>query len=78
MVATTFLTILLLSSIKWCVRLTGYEFFRKSHLVVGMQKRGACRGHYSALYCWMAASLAVWFVDRGVRLVGTAPCRLVQ
>jgi NAD(P)H-flavin reductase/DMSO/TMAO reductase YedYZ heme-binding membrane subunit len=71
-VAMILVTFLLVSSTQWCIRLTGYEFWRKSHYFVAMIYIGACWGHWNALYCWMAASLTVWFVDRGARLVRTA------
>lgn len=71
-VAMILVTFLLVSSTQWCIRLTGYEFWRKSHYIVAMIYIGACWGHWNALYCWMAASLTVWFVDRGIRLVRTA------
>ncbi|KAF7590025.1 hypothetical protein BBP40_003413 [Aspergillus hancockii] len=70
-VAMIFLSFLVTFSTKWGIRLTGYEFFRKSHYVVAMLYIGACWGHWAQLACWMAASLAVWFFDRGVRLVRT-------
>jgi ferric-chelate reductase len=71
-VAMIFLSFLVFCSAKWCIRLTGYEFFRKSHYVVAMLYVGACWGHWAMLSCWMIASLTVWFLDRGVRLLRTA------
>lgn len=70
-VAMIFLTFLVVFSTKWAIRWTGYEFFRKSHYVVAMLYVGACWGHWSKLACWMIASLAVWLLDRGVRLLRT-------
>ncbi|RLL99200.1 hypothetical protein CFD26_103525 [Aspergillus turcosus] len=71
-VAMIFLSFLVFCSAKWCIRLTGYEFFRKSHYVVAMLYVGACWGHWAMLSCWMIASLTVWLLDRGVRLLRTA------
>jgi NAD(P)H-flavin reductase/DMSO/TMAO reductase YedYZ heme-binding membrane subunit len=70
-VAMILVTFLLVSSTQWCIRLTGHDFWGKSHYVVAMIYIGACWGHWNALYCWMAASLTVWFVDRGARLIRT-------
>ncbi|RHZ57288.1 ferric reductase family protein [Aspergillus thermomutatus] len=71
-VALIFLSFLVFCSAKWCIRVTGYEFFRKSHYIVAMLFVGACWGHWAMLSCWMTASLAVWLLDRGVRLLRTA------
>ena len=71
-IAMIFLSFLFVFSTRWAIRLTGYEFFRKAHYVVAMLYIGACWGHWSRLSCWMIASLVVWFLDRGVRLVRTA------
>lgn len=68
-VAMVLLSIMVGLSTKWAIRRTGYEFFRKSHYVLAMVYIGACWGHWHQLYCWMLASLIVWFLDRGVRLV---------
>ncbi|KAL2848197.1 ferric reductase like transmembrane component-domain-containing protein [Aspergillus pseudodeflectus] len=70
-VAMILLSIMVTFSTQWGIRLTGYEFFRKSHYVLAMVYIGACWGHWVQLYCWMIASLLVWFFDRGVRLVRT-------
>ncbi|KAF9885342.1 hypothetical protein FE257_012959 [Aspergillus nanangensis] len=70
-VAMIFLTFLVVFSTKWAIRWTGYEFFRKSHYIIAMLYVGACWGHWSKLACWMIASLAVWLLDRGVRLLRT-------
>ncbi|GIK05974.1 hypothetical protein Aspvir_010091 [Aspergillus viridinutans] len=70
-VAMIFLSFLVFCSAKWCIRLTGYEFFRKSHYVVAMLYVGACWGHWAMLSCWMIASLTVWLLDRAVRLLRT-------
>lgn len=70
-VAMILLSFMVTFSTQWGIRLTGYEFFRKSHYVVAMVYIGACWGHWAQLYCWMIASLLVWFFDRGVRLIRT-------
>lgn len=71
-IAMVFLSCLLISSTQWCIRLTGYEFFRKAHYVLAMLYIGACWGHWNKLYPWLLSSLVVWFLDRGIRLVRTA------
>ncbi|RAL15794.1 ferric reductase family protein [Aspergillus homomorphus CBS 101889] len=70
-VAMILLSFLVFHSTKRGIQLTGYEFFRKAHYVVAMVYIGACWAHWSHLYCWMLASLVVWFLDRGARLVRT-------
>ncbi|GIJ92337.1 hypothetical protein Asppvi_011318 [Aspergillus pseudoviridinutans] len=70
-VAMIFLSFLVFCSAKWYIRLTGYEFFRKSHYVVAMLYVGACWGHWAMLSCWMIASLTVWLLDRAARLLRT-------
>ena len=70
-VAMIFMSFLFFFSTPWAIRWTGYEFFRKAHYVVAMLFVGACWGHWAQLYCWLVASLVLWFVDRGVRLVRT-------
>ncbi|KAL4966631.1 ferric reductase family protein [Aspergillus stella-maris] len=70
-VAMILLSVMVAASTQWGIRLTGYEFFRKSHYVLAMIYIGACWGHWAQLYCWMIASLIVWFFDRGVRLLRT-------
>ncbi|KAL5335056.1 ferric reductase like transmembrane component-domain-containing protein [Aspergillus crustosus] len=69
--AMILLSFMVTFSTQWGIRLTGYEFFRKSHYVLAMIYIGACWGHWAQLYCWMIASLLVWAFDRGVRLVRT-------
>ena len=71
-VAMIFLTLMFILSTPWAIRRTGYEFFRKSHYVMAMLYIGACWGHWAKLNCWMIASLIVWFLDRGVRLLRSA------
>jgi predicted ferric reductase len=70
-VAMVLLSIIFFMSLPCMIRLTGYEVWRKVHYVTAMLYLGACWGHWSRLYCWMLASLMVWFVDRGVRLART-------
>lgn len=71
-VAMTLVSFLFVFSTRWAVRLTGYEFFRKAHYIVAMLFVGACWGHWSRLSCWMIASLGVWLLDRGIRLLRMA------
>lgn len=70
-VAMIFMSFLFFFSTPWGIRVTGYEFFRKAHYIVAMLFVGACWGHWAKLYCWLVASLVVWLVDRGIRLVRT-------
>ena len=70
-VALVFITFLYVFSLRSVIRLTGYEFFRKSHYVVAMLYIGACWGHWSQLACWMIASLALWGIDRAIRFLRT-------
>ena len=58
-------------SLNVVIKRTGYEFFRKAHYVLAMVYIGACWGHWNQLACWMIASLAVWGLDRGIRLLRT-------
>ncbi|KAL4998352.1 ferric reductase like transmembrane component-domain-containing protein [Aspergillus recurvatus] len=67
-VAMILLSVMVALSTPWGIRLTGYEVFRKLHYVLAMVYIGACWGHWAQLYCWMIASLVVWFLDRGIRL----------
>ena len=70
-VAMVLMSFLFFLSLPCAIKFTGYEFFRKAHYVVAMLFIGACWGHWAKLYCWLLASLVVWLVDRGVRLVRT-------
>ncbi|KAL2869060.1 ferric reductase family protein [Aspergillus lucknowensis] len=70
-VAMILLSFMVTFSTQWGIRLTGYEFFRKSHYVLAMVYIGACWGHWAQLYCWMIASLVIWAFDRGIRLART-------
>ncbi|KAI6081838.1 ferric reductase NAD binding domain-containing protein [Hypoxylon rubiginosum] len=71
-VAQILLLMLFALSTPWGIRLTGYEFFRKSHYVLAMVYIGACWGHWVNLQCFMIPGLAIWALDRGVRLLRTA------
>ena len=70
-IALLFITFLFIFSLKRVIRLTGHEFFRKAHYIVGMLYIGACWGHWNQLACWMIASLGVWGIDRGMRFLRT-------
>ncbi|KAI2603625.1 ferric reductase NAD binding domain-containing protein [Hypoxylon sp. NC1633] len=54
------------------IRLTGYEFFRKSHYVLAMVYIGACWGHWANLQCFLIPGLAIWGLDRGIRFIRSA------
>ncbi|KAI5252142.1 hypothetical protein E4T42_03729 [Aureobasidium subglaciale] len=71
-VAIVLLFFLFALSTPWAIRLTGYEFFRKSHYILAMVYIGACIGHWDKLSCYLIPALIVWFMDRGARLVRTA------
>jgi predicted ferric reductase len=68
-VAQGFITFLFVFSLRPVIRWTGYEFFRKSHLVVAGLYLGACWGHWNKLACWMIASLGLLGIDLGLRIV---------
>jgi NAD(P)H-flavin reductase len=65
------LFLLFVLSTPWAIRLTGYEFFRKSHYILAMVYIGACIGHWDKLSCYLIPAMIVWFLDRGARLVRT-------
>lgn len=71
-VALAFISFLFVFSLRPVIRLTGYEFFRKSHYIVALLYIGACWGHWYQLSCWMIASFILFGLDRGMRLVRTA------
>ncbi|KAF5024908.1 hypothetical protein F66182_2992 [Fusarium sp. NRRL 66182] len=71
-VAMILLTLMLIGSTPWGIRMTGYEFFRKSHYVLAMIYIGACWGHWMQLKCFLLPSLLFWFMDRGFRLLRSA------
>lgn len=68
MILMAFLYILTLPPI---IRLTGYEFFRKSHYVLAMVFVGACIGHWVQLQVFMLPTLCIWGIDRFLRLART-------
>lgn len=70
-VALAFISFLFIFSLRPVIRLTGYEFFRKSHYIVALLYIGACWGHWYQLSCWMIASFILFGLDRGMRLVRT-------
>ena len=70
-IAQGFITFLFVFSLRPVIRWTGYEFFRKSHLVVAGLYIGACWGHWEKLSCWMIASLAIMGIDLVARTVRT-------
>lgn len=70
-VAQSFITFLFVFSLRPVIRWTGYEFFRKSHLIVAGLYIGACWGHWEKLSCWMIASLAIMGFDFAARIVRT-------
>lgn len=71
-VAMLLLTLLVGLSTPWGIRMTGYEFFRKSHYVLAMVYVGACWGHWKNLKCFLIPSLIFWLMDRGFRIMRTA------
>ncbi|KAI2481593.1 ferric-chelate reductase [Pyrenophora tritici-repentis] len=70
-IAQGFITFLFVFSLRPVIRWTGYEFFRKSHLIVAGLYLGACWGHWEKLSCWMIASLAIMGFDLVARTVRT-------
>ncbi|KAM0328579.1 hypothetical protein ACHAQA_004987 [Verticillium albo-atrum] len=59
-------------SLGFMIRLTGFEFFRKTHYVLAMVYIGTCWGHWEFLGDWMLCGLLLWFFDRLARLVRMA------
>jgi predicted ferric reductase len=70
-IAMILLFLLFALSTPWAIRLTGYEFFRKSHYVLAMVYIGACIGHWKQLSCYLIPALIVWLLDRSARIVRT-------
>jgi predicted ferric reductase len=70
-VAQCLITFLFIFSLKPVIRWTGYEFFRKSHLIVAGLYLGACWGHWEKLSCWLIASLAIMALDFVARTIRT-------
>ncbi|KAK2039926.1 ferric reductase like transmembrane component [Colletotrichum somersetense] len=71
-IALLFIMALYVLSLPPVIRLTGYEFFRKSHYILAMLYVGACIGHWKSLECFMIPALIIWFLDRAARAVRTA------
>jgi predicted ferric reductase len=72
LVAMIILLLLVILSTPWGIRMTGYEAFRKLHYVLAMVYIGACWGHWEQLKVFLIPGLAVWFIDRAIRLGRTA------
>jgi predicted ferric reductase len=72
LVAMVLISLLVMLSTPWGIRMTGYEFFRKSHYVLAMVYIGACWGHWAQLRVFLLPALIVWFLDRAIRLARTA------
>ncbi|KAM0333979.1 hypothetical protein ACHAQA_000997 [Verticillium albo-atrum] len=53
------------------IRITGYEFFRKSHYILAVVYMGACIGHWQGLQCFIIPGILLWFIDRFARAVRT-------
>jgi len=70
-VAQFFITFLYIFSTSWAIRWTGYEFFKKSHILISILYIGACWGHWDMLWCWCVASLALIVLDIGARWLRT-------
>ncbi|KAF2690626.1 hypothetical protein K458DRAFT_287692 [Lentithecium fluviatile CBS 122367] len=68
-VAQGFITFLFVFSLRPVIRWTGYEFFKKSHLIVAGLYFGACWGHWNKLACWMIASLGILGFELGMRIL---------
>jgi ferredoxin-NADP reductase len=71
-VAQIMITFLYIFSTSWAIRWTGYEFFKKTHALIGILYLGACWGHWDKLACWMIASLIIVLGDFGIRFLRTA------
>ncbi|KAL1598150.1 hypothetical protein SLS59_007160 [Nothophoma quercina] len=72
LVAMILLTLLVILSTPWGIRMTGYEAFRKLHYVLAMVYIGACWGHWEQLKVFLIPGLVVWIIDRAIRLGRTA------
>ncbi|ROT36528.1 hypothetical protein SODALDRAFT_362339 [Sodiomyces alkalinus F11] len=70
-VAMGLLLLLYVLSLPPVIRLTGYEFFRKSHYVLALVYMGACIGHWEQLHCFLTPAILLWFIDRAARGVRT-------
>lgn len=70
-VAMVLIILIYVMSLPCTIRRTGYELFRKVHYVFAAIFMGACYAHWANLGCFLIASLAVWGLDRIVRLLRT-------
>jgi len=70
-VAMFLLTLMLLLSTRWAIDKFGYETFKIGHWILAILYLGACWGHWDKLWCWMVASLALVFIDQGIRTLRT-------
>ncbi|KAH8685677.1 putative Ferric/cupric reductase transmembrane component 1 [Tricladium varicosporioides] len=71
-IAMALITFLYIFSLQRVIKWTGHEFFRKSHYIVAGVYFGACWAHWNHLACWMIASLGIFGLDRGIRLLRSA------
>lgn len=69
--AMLFITIIFAFNLPPIIRLTGYEVFRKVHYLTASLYIRACWGHWPKLACSMIPSLALFDLDRGIRLFRT-------
>lgn len=58
-VAIILILIMFVLALPWTIRLTGYEFFRKSHYVLAMVYIGACWGHWKPLKAFSKSTTLV-------------------
>jgi hypothetical protein len=70
-IAMDFITFLYIFNLQRVIKWTGHEFFRKAHYIVAGLYFGACWAHWNHLACWMIASLGIFGLDRGIRLLRT-------
>ncbi|OQN99658.1 hypothetical protein B0A48_14800 [Cryoendolithus antarcticus] len=68
-IAMLFITFLTVFSTQWAIKRTGYEFFKWTHWIIAILYIAACWGHWAKLACWMIPSLALIFIDQGVRML---------
>ncbi|KAK5655497.1 hypothetical protein OQA88_5768 [Cercophora sp. LCS_1] len=68
-VALGLLVLIWFFSLRWTIRKTGYEAFRKMHYVLAMVYIGAVIGHWEALQCFLVPGLVLWGCDRLARLI---------
>ncbi|KAK6421430.1 hypothetical protein LTR95_016803 [Oleoguttula sp. CCFEE 5521] len=68
-IAMLFITFLTVFSTQWAIKRTGYEFFKWTHWIIAILYIAACWGHWTKLACWMIPSLALIFIDQGMRML---------